>query len=384
MKQFHITQVTQPGLTSLTPLLAWGDPERFCHNVAFLLILPKESIVGERVYGLMMAWVHPYQARVSTIDDMARKLTLLASSGPDWPYVFVQFNGNAHHMPLPKKGHLSAITERMPSNIPCGRICQLEVHQVLHSKAWVVYPEELNRCLVLVITTLPKSLSHGMTMLNDEPTLLQVDLLQFTIEGHESKAPFLSGNSTSTSHTCPAMAPPPKAESQVSMTMEVSELLSWAALDTSGQSSGSSTPKRPLSLALGAPSPLRLEGSAKPVDTFSQVSVPEDAEPDDLTLEEISLPVKTLGLGAGILPRDVIQLQEEAGKALGCLLATRSSFSAHHRKQVSTLRWSSAKLSWKPPRPLKRLSLSVSVPSGKLRPTGQHLIAKQKLSMPPA
>ena len=55
----------------------------------------------------------------------------------------------------------------------------------------------------------------------------------------------------------------------------------------------------------------------------------------DLTLEEVSIPVTTSGLGTGVLPRDVIQLQEEAGKALGCLLATRSSLNACHRKQVS-------------------------------------------------
>ena len=163
-------------------------------------------------------------------------------------------------------------------------------------------------------------------MLDDEPTLLQVDLLQFMTEGCESKAPFLGGSSTSTSPTCPTMVPPPKVESQVSMTTEVSELLLWAALDTSSQALGSSTPKRPVSLALGAPSSLRLEGFAKPVDTSSQesprASIPDDAELDDLTLEEISLPVETSGLGASILPGDVIQLQEEEGKALGWLLAT--------------------------------------------------------------
>ena len=81
------------------------------------------------------------------------------------------------------------------------------------------------------------------------------------------------------------------------MTMEVSELLSQAALDTSGQASGSSIPKRPVSLALGAPPSLRLEGFAKPMDTSSQAPlqacVPDNAESDDPTLQEISLPVKT-------------------------------------------------------------------------------------------
>ena len=88
------SQVTQPELSSLTCLLVWGDPKRFCSNVVFLLILPKVGITGERVYGLAMVWVHPYQARLSTIDDMAKKLILLASARPNWPYAFVWFNGD--------------------------------------------------------------------------------------------------------------------------------------------------------------------------------------------------------------------------------------------------------------------------------------------------
>ena len=124
--------------------------------MTFLLILPKEGITGERLYGLAMVWVHPYQARVPTIEDAVKKLILLASAGPNWPSTFVQFNGGAHHMPLTKEGHLSAMTEGTTSNIPCRRIHQLEVHQLLHSEAQVVYPKGLNGCLVPVTTTLPE------------------------------------------------------------------------------------------------------------------------------------------------------------------------------------------------------------------------------------
>ena len=87
------------------------------------------------MYGLAMVWVHPYQARVSTIDGAVRKLTLFASTMPNWLYAFVWPNGDAHHVPLPKEGHLGAMAEGMTRNIPCGRICQLEVHQLLHSEA---------------------------------------------------------------------------------------------------------------------------------------------------------------------------------------------------------------------------------------------------------
>ena len=82
-------QVTQSELTSLTHLKVWGDAERFCSDVTFLLVLPKEGVVGEMVYGIVMVWVHPYQARVSTIGSAVEQLTKVASTGPNWPYALV-------------------------------------------------------------------------------------------------------------------------------------------------------------------------------------------------------------------------------------------------------------------------------------------------------
>ena len=74
--------------------------------------------MAERVHGLTMVWVHPYQARLSTIDDVAKQLTQLASYGPDWPYALVQLNRDACHMPLPTEGHLSVMMEGNTSNVP--------------------------------------------------------------------------------------------------------------------------------------------------------------------------------------------------------------------------------------------------------------------------
>ena len=168
LQQFHITQVTQSELTFLTHLKAWCDAERFHSNVAFLLVLPKEGVVGERAYGLTMVWVHPYQARVSTIDDAAKQLTQLASTGPNWPYALVQLNRDAHHMPLPIEGHLSVMAEERTSHVPYRKIHQLEVHQLLNSGSQVVYLEGLIGCQVPVKITLPESLSNGMTMLKSK------------------------------------------------------------------------------------------------------------------------------------------------------------------------------------------------------------------------
>ena len=122
------------------------------------------------------------------------------------------------------------------------------------------------------------------------------------------------------------------------MTMGVSELLSQAVLDTSGLASRSSTPKRPESLVSATPLPLKLGDFTKPVDTSSEVSIPDYSEMDDPTIEEIhaspSLPVKTSGPSSGAPSLDVTWLQEEANRALGCLLVTRSSINVHQWKQV--------------------------------------------------
>ena len=213
--------------------------------------------------------------------------------------------------PLSSYGHISIMMDGAPSRSTCRHLSQLAVCQLLQSEIQVVYPEGLNECLVPVVTSLPGSLFHGTNALNNDPTLLQVDLSQFTGEECKSKASIPGRNSTSTSPTQLTMAHPPKVESYISMTTKVSELLLWATLDTSSQASANSTPKRPVSAGLGAPLSPRPEDSSKPVDTSSQVSLqvvmPEDAEPFDQTLKEICtptiLPAKTPGPGTGILPK---------------------------------------------------------------------------------
>ena len=187
--------------------------------------------------------------------------------------------------------------------------------------------------------SLSESLSNGMTMLKGESTFLQADFSQSATKEQESKALSLGGGLRSTLATSPTRALPPEVEGQISMTMEVSKLLSTAVLDTSSLASGSFTPKRPGSLALATPLPLKKEDSAKPVDISSQVSILDDAEMDDPTLEEMhaspSPPVKMMGPSSEGPSLDVTQLQEEANKPLEHLLATRSSIDTHQRKQVS-------------------------------------------------
>ena len=182
------------------------------------------------MYGLAMVWVHPYQVKASTIDGTAKQLTQLASAWSIWPYGLVQLNGDACNVPLPTKGHLSVMaegsTEGSTSNVPYRKIGQLEVCQLLSSGSWVVYLEGLNGCQVPVTTTLPESLSNSVTLLEGKSTFLQVDLSQSTTKEQEPRALSPGGGLSPTPPISPTRAFPPKAEGQISMTMEVSELLS--------------------------------------------------------------------------------------------------------------------------------------------------------------
>ena len=256
----------------------------------------------------------PLPSQGPTIEEAVKQLTPLISTGPDWPYTLVQLNRDAHHAPLPMEGHLSIMVERSTSSVDCRSISQLEVHQLLSLSSQVIYPVGLNGCQVPMIMSLPELLARGVNLLGGEPASLSVDIMQSTTKGQEPKAFPLGSHSTSILTASPIRAHPPKAEGQVSMTIEMRELLSWAALDTSGHASGSSTPKRLGPMVLVTPLPPKWEDLAKPVDTSSQVSPTDDAEMEDPSLAEIpatsSPTARTSGPSGDAPPLDIAHLQE--------------------------------------------------------------------------
>ena len=85
LQQFHISSITQSELSSLTGLKAWGDKGKFCNDITFLLVSAKEEAIGDRKYGLSTIWVNPCQARVHSMEEVVRELTVWVSSGPNWP-----------------------------------------------------------------------------------------------------------------------------------------------------------------------------------------------------------------------------------------------------------------------------------------------------------
>ena len=134
--------VTQSELSSLTSLKAWGDKEKFCHDITFLLVSAEEEATWNRKYGLSTIWVNPCLARVPSMEKAVKELTAWVSSEPNWPYALVQLNKDTCHVPLPKEGHLGILPEGGTDSTTCRRISQLEVCQLLICRSAGHLPSE--------------------------------------------------------------------------------------------------------------------------------------------------------------------------------------------------------------------------------------------------
>ena len=110
-----------------------------------------------------------------------------------------------------------------------------------------------------MIASPSEPMAKGVNLLGGNPIYLKVDIPQPTIEEPEFKALPLKSHPPSILIISPVRPPLPKVEGEVSMTMEVRELLSWVALDKSKHASGSSTPKRQEPMVLDTPLPTKPE-----------------------------------------------------------------------------------------------------------------------------
>ena len=214
----------------------------------------------------------------------------------------------------------------------CRRISQLEVHQLLVSGLQVAHPVGLNGCEETIITSLPRSLANGISLMGGRSIYLEINIPQLMAEELDWKALPIGKHSTIII-TSPLKTTPPKLEREVSMTMEVRSLLSQAMLDTSGHGSGNSTPKCPNPVVVLTPPPHKLKELPKPVDTSSQVSTLDDVKMAEASLEGVPTTISPIAVtprSRSITPpADVGELWEKANKALEELLATKSSIDAH-------------------------------------------------------
>ena len=164
------------------------------------------------MFGLSTMWIHPYQARVPTMEEVVKQLTPLPYIGPDCPYALVLLNGDTCHAPLPKERHLSIQVMGGTINTACRRISQLQVHQLLSLGLQLVFPVGLNGCEVPVIASPPEPMAKGVNLLNSEPIYLKVDILQPTMEGPELKALPLGSCSPSILIASPVRPPPQRGK----------------------------------------------------------------------------------------------------------------------------------------------------------------------------
>ena len=76
LQQFHIPSLTPAELSSLTSLKAWGEKQKICHNITFLLVLAEEEATRVRKYSLLTIWVgEPLSGRVCSIEEAVGELT---------------------------------------------------------------------------------------------------------------------------------------------------------------------------------------------------------------------------------------------------------------------------------------------------------------------
>ena len=181
-------------------------------------------------------------------------------------------------------------------------------------------------------------------------------------------------------------ASPQKLEREVSMTMEVRSLLSWAMLDTSGCGSGNSTPKRPNPVVVLTPPPHKLRDLSRLVDTLSQVSTPDDVGMVEASLEGVPTTISPIAVtprSRSITPTTYVgQLQEKANKALEELLATKSSIDACRWKVVWELDMELHQNNSRQQSPSKKPEPSLPVLPWMLRPSALQLSRKPRPPVP--
>ena len=154
---------------------------------------------------------------------------------------------------------------------PCGQISQLEVCQLLSTRPQVVYPLGLNGGDQSVTIDLPGLLHSGSSVTTDEHPYIKIDIPSPTCEEQDGANPPLGGV-----HTTLAVAMPKTPwKPRVTLTAEVGDLLTWGMTEDYNHEPEHSAMVQDLATETDTSPPLKTEVLALPLDTSSQVSVPE-------------------------------------------------------------------------------------------------------------
>ena len=221
--------------------------------------------------------------------------------------------------------------------IPCRWISQLEVHQLLISGPQVAYPVGLNGGENPIVTLLLESLANGISLIGGESVYLKINIPPSPADKPDQKV-LPIGKFSSIIMDSPHKATPPKLEGEISMIMEVWNLLSQVMLDALDPGSKNSTPRRPNPVVILMPPPHKLKELLQPVDTSFQASAQEEAEMAEASLEGVPTsisPITATTRSESITPSvDTVELWENANQALNKLLTTKACIEACRQRAV--------------------------------------------------
>ena len=295
--------MTWSELLALSHAGAWGDTEKPQHDMPYLSIALGKTIKGEMAFGLATLWAHQHQVYLSSLDDVARTLTLLIDIGGNWVYAFMQHNKGVLHVPLSSKSHISAMINRTLSRSTCRCLCQLQAQKLLQCESHVVYLEGLNRGLEPVPISIPQL-----------PMWIQIPLAGLSA----SRCCFRWTSHRQCQVTkCLSSQAPAKPQHYLPPCIQLQSVLpkwltapAWPPCFKSSylkqcltppvQPQGGSSPRRPISVAQVAPSTIRAKDTLRPdrpilgmpkLEAASLQASPKAARPDEaVPISHLSTP----------------------------------------------------------------------------------------------
>ena len=304
-------------LLSISHLKIWGDTQKPRLSMAYLLVKVEETSKVEG-YSMALVWISPHQAQASMMAEALEILSTCTPSGPNWPYILIQLYEGTNHVPLPKDKHLVILPQ---AESPCRQISQLEVHQLLSAGLQVVYLVGLNGGNQSATMDLPGPLHGGSSVTTNEHPYMKIDIPSPTPKEQDGADPPLDGGHTTQTIVMPKMPWKPR----VTLMAEVGELLTWGMTEDYNREPEHYTMQKELATKADISPPLKMEVPALPLDTSSQISVPEtEASIESSPIHDS--PTAVANSSHSDSPAmDLQELQANAHLAINQMLTSRSS-----------------------------------------------------------
>ena len=303
-------------LLSISCLKIWGDIQKPWNDMAYLLVHTGDASGAEN-YSLALVWISPHQTWASTMEEAIGTLSACFPSRPNWPYALAHLYKGSNHTSLPKDKHLGILPQGKVEESPYGQISQLEVHQLLSAGPWIVYPVGLNGSNQRVTITLPELLHGSSSITTNKHPHLRIDI------------PFLSPEEQE--HTTlplgrvhpiqPITTPKTPWKPRITLRAEVDALLKWGMENDSSCKSKHSTTEKVAAGDAFISLSHKVEVSAPPIDTSSQVSVEEGEACLESNPVNTSPTVATFSSWSGSPLVDLTELQMDANLAADHMLS---------------------------------------------------------------